>query len=121
MQVRRHPVFPTRDQTVMVPQRNTPDEPTRAFSAEVERALTSALRSLATGEADSSSESVRKAVVAAGREARERSLRPEELVVAFKRIEDAVVRVLDPRDHANHLAGRSRMMQLLLEAYYGDS
>jgi hypothetical protein len=104
----------------MVPQRNTPDDPTRALSAEVERALTSALRALATGQADSSSEQVREVVLAAGKEARERSLRPEELVLAFKRIEETAVKSLDAREHANHLAARSRVMQLLLQAYYRE-
>lgn len=104
----------------MVPHRNTPDEPTRALSAEVERALISALRAVASGEADSSSEPVREAVTAAGQEARDRALRPEELVLAFKRIEDAATRSLDAREQANHVAARSRLMQALLEAYYRE-
>ena len=104
----------------MVPKRNTPDEPNPAFSADVERALTAALRALATGQADSASSHVRDGVAAAGTEARARALRPEELVVAFKRIEDAVIRALDAREQANHAAERNRLMQILLEAYYRE-
>jgi len=104
----------------MVPQHNTPDEPTHVFSPEVERALMGAVRALATGEADSSSGHVREAVGAAGAEARERSLRPEQLVIAFKRIEKTMSGALDSRERSNHMAARSRLMQLLLEAYYGD-
>jgi hypothetical protein len=123
MHVRRHAIilpYQSSQAVQMVPQHNTPDEPTHVFSPEVERALMGAFRALATGEADSSSGHVREAVAAAGSEARERALRPEQLVIAFKRIEKTMAGALDSRQQSNHMAARSRVMQLLLEAYYGD-
>jgi hypothetical protein len=104
----------------MVPQHNTPDQPTHVFSPDVERALVAALRALAIGEADPSSGHVREAVAAAGCEARDRALRPEQLVIAFKQIEKTMTGALDSRQQSTHMAARSRLMQLLLEAYYDE-
>ena len=104
----------------MVPQHTTPDEPTHVFSPEVERALLGALHAMAVGEADSSSSAVREAVAAAGTDARERALRPEQLVLAFKRIEKTMIGRLDSRQQSTHSTARNRLMQLLLEAYFAD-
>ena len=106
---------------IMVAQHtNTPGEPPRPFSPEIEKALVNALRSLAEGDSDASSGKLRRAVAAAGEDARARDLRPEELVLAFKSIEAQLAKLLTPAASSAHEAVRTQVMQLLLEAYYAD-
>ena len=103
----------------MVPQNVPPDQPLRGFSYGIATALSSALTALARRDDEANMAAVRDAVGAAAAEARQRGLRPEELVLAFKGIEDEVVMQLDAKSKSAHETLRSRLVSALLSAYFG--
>ena len=114
------PLIPSEAETArMVPQNVPPDQPLRDFSSGIATALSSALIALARRDDEGNMASVRDALGAAAAEARQRDLRPEELVLAFKRIEDEVVVQLDAKSRSAHEALRSRLVSALLSAYFG--
>lgn len=92
----------------------TPDEPPRPLSAAVAEELEQAVRAFLSQPSGDADEALRRAIASAGRDARERQLRPEELLLAFKSIEERV-RAASSKGHAS---ARTRLIQALLEAYY---
>jgi hypothetical protein len=87
------------------------------FSPEVEEQLTRALTAVTSMTDTTPAPALQAAVEAAGREAKERCLSPEELILAFKQIErrldvDAV------RDDRMRVTLRTKLISALLEAYY---
>jgi hypothetical protein len=100
----------------MVPQ-NSHGEPPRSFSPAVEEQLARALTSLSSLKQKEPTTDLRQAIEAAGREAQDRALDPQELIVAFKRLEQR----LDLHGHGDDpsaVALRTKLIRLLLEAYY---
>jgi hypothetical protein len=98
----------------MVPQ-NSHGQP-RSFSPDVEEQLTRALIAVTSANEPVQSD-LQQAIESAGRDAKERSLNPEELILAFKQIErrldfDAV------RDDLMRVNLRTKLIRALLEAYY---
>ena len=102
----------------MVPEHTRPPRP-RAFSPEVAAQLEAALRSIATKPAPLT-DSLRAALTAAATEARELQLRPEELIVAFKTLEEKVGATFpdDDPDDPDGRRFRAKIIRALLEAYY---
>ena len=100
----------------MVPDRQHPADEARAFSPDVEAALESAMLELWTG--GDPPAALRAALRAAAHDAKERLLRAEEMLVAFKRIETraAARRAVAGREPEDRL----RMVRALNEAYYSD-
>ena len=97
----------------MVPSKSDPPEPGGAFSAEIERDLRVALRDPWTGTAPP--DLLRRALRAAAREARERGLKAEDLLIAFKTLERHVELQRTPTTaHPD----RNLVIRALIEAYY---
>ena len=97
----------------------TPDDHRRLLSADVAEQMRAALTAR-WGQPDSD-EPLVAAVADAARDARERQLRPEELLLALKAIEDQVansVRHVDT-DQRDHL--RRWMVAACLRAYFSDA
>jgi hypothetical protein len=102
----------------MVAHTNTPEEPPRSLSPEVEEQLEHALRDFAAAAAPVVTDSLRTTLETAGNEARERKMRPEELILLFKSMEQRIgVRFPDPKT-AGDPTFRTRLIRALLEAYY---
>jgi hypothetical protein len=99
----------------MVPQ-NSHGQPPRSFSPEVEEQLLLALGAVTSGKQSEPGPDLLRAVEAAGREAKERELHPEELILAFKQLE----KQLDfaPADDQLRASLRTRLIRALLESYY---
>jgi hypothetical protein len=99
----------------MVPQ-NSHGQPPRSFSPEVEEQLVLALGAVTDGKLGEPGPDLLRAVEAAGREAKERALHPEELILAFKQLE----RRLDfaSFDDSVRASFRTRLIRALLESYY---
>lgn len=92
-------------------------EPPRSLSAEVETQLARALAALAGAKRTEPDGALKLALEAAAHEARERGLMPEELILAFKNLEQR----LTPRGDNNEetrVALRTKIIRALLEAYY---
>lgn len=104
----------------MVPQHtNPPDDPQRALSPEVHADLSKAIVALtSSGSTPEVSEMLKGALEAAGRDARERNLKPEELILAFKAIERRLSRDVPEFEDDGKIAIRSGVIRALLEAYY---
>ena len=101
----------------MVPDRTDSGEMPRPFSRDVEAALEAAL--LEAWQDGAPPESLRRAVKAAAHEAREHLLRPEEMLVAFKAMEQRLSIRLPERSRPGQ-ADRGWMIRTLIEAYYRD-
>ena len=98
----------------MVPQHSSGNPP-QSLSPELEQALERAFRSFSAGAPDATA-ALTEAVRAVGKDARERGLHPEHLLLAFKAIEDRVRDVLAPdwRD----VGLRPTLIRAMLEIYY---
>ena len=101
----------------MVPDRRLPGDDSRAFSPDVESALEAAM--LEEWRDDEPPAALRAALRAAAHDARQRLLRAEEMLVAFKAIE---MRTSAQRGHRAGWAAedRLRIMRALIDAYYRD-
>jgi hypothetical protein len=100
----------------MVPQ-NSHGQPPRSLSPEVEEQLTRALSALSLSTDSSPDPALQQAIAAAGREAKDRELNPEELILAFKRLEKRLDHSATG-DDAARVAMRTKLIRALLEAYY---
>jgi hypothetical protein len=97
---------------------NTPEEPFRSLSPEVEEQLERALHDFAAAASPVVPDSLRATLERAGNEARERKLRPEELILVFKALERRIgVRFPDPSTPGDPTF-RTRLIRALLEGYY---
>jgi hypothetical protein len=97
---------------------NTPQEPPRSLSPEVEEQLEQALREFAAAASPVVKDSLRTALERAGHDARERKLRPEELILVFKSIEQRLGVRFPDAETAGGATFRARLIRALLEAYY---
>jgi hypothetical protein len=102
----------------MVPRYSDPSEPPRSLSPEVEAQLVEAIRVLAAPGGEQTSEVVTQALQAAGREARERKFRSEELLLLFKRLEHRIGVTVPDQGPKKDTPLRSRVVRALLQAYY---
>lgn len=99
-----------------------PDRPgpsPRSLSPDVEDQLALALANALSGKNLTVDPGLQAALEAAAKEARQRSLLPEDLVLSFKKLE---VRI-DSRAHGDEsarVALRTRIIRALLEAYYAS-
>jgi hypothetical protein len=96
---------------------NPPEEAPRSLSPEVKKQLESALREVAEAAFPLVTDSLRATLEKAGNEARERGLRPEELILAFKNLEQRIG-VKFPEPNVGDPTFRTRLIRALLEAYY---
>jgi hypothetical protein len=97
---------------------NSPEDAPRSLSPEIEAQLEQALRDFAVAGAPVVTDSLRTTLERAGNQARERKMRPEELIVVFKSMERRIgVRFPDPQT-AGDPTFRTRLIRALLEAYY---
>src|SRR5438270_10412651 len=97
---------------------NTPEEPARSLSPEVTEQLERALRELAAASSPAVTDSLRATLEKAGNEARERQLRPEELILVFKSMEQRIGVRFPDAEKAGDPTLRTRLIRTLLEAYY---
>lgn len=97
---------------------NTPGEPPRSLSAEVEQRLERALRGLVADRSTAITEGLTDALKAAGSDARERNLRPEELILVFKTLEERIGVTRSDEETGPRSNFRARLIRALLEAYY---
>lgn len=95
---------------------NTPCGSRPELPPHIREQLENAFRALAKGEAEAE-QAIELAVIAVGTEARERKFRPEELLVAFKAIEDHA-RECAPLAQEESYSFRTRIIGAMLEAYY---
>lgn len=93
------------------PRFDSPDA--RSLSPQVEAQLSAALKAHSKQPSEENSRTLQSAIHAAARDARERELRSEELVLVFKAIERTSV---PPDEKA--AASRNRLIKSLLDAYY---
>jgi hypothetical protein len=100
----------------MVPQHKDPPGEDRPLSPEIQRQLESAMRAFAKDET-ASKELLREALESAATDAKQRGLRAEDLVIAFKATE-AQVPELARRDDSERSAIRLRMIRAMLDVYY---
>jgi hypothetical protein len=97
---------------------NTPEEPPRSLSPDVKEQLEQALRGFAASARPVVTDALRTALERAGNDARERKLRPEELILVFKAMEQRIgVRFPGPETQGG-ATFRTRLIRALLEAYY---
>jgi hypothetical protein len=96
---------------------NTPQEPPRSLSPEVKEQLEQALRELAAAAKPMVTDALRTALDRAGNDARERKLRPEELILVFKSMEHRIG-IRFPNAETAGDTFRTRLIRTLLEAYY---
>lgn len=101
----------------MVPHRENPPGGPNAFSIEVETALEEALLEPWTSGAPP--DALRRALTAAAREARAKMLRAEEMLIAFKQLEQRVARTAQARS-SWPVPDRTRVIRALIDAYYLD-
>jgi hypothetical protein len=98
---------------------NTPPDLPRPLSPAVQAQLSQAIAALtASGSTAQVSEMLKCALQSAAREARERNLRPEELVLAFKELERTLDTNVPEYEKDGKVAMRSVVIRALLEAYY---
>ena len=100
----------------MVAQQSNPPGQPGGLSPEVELALEAAFRQLIE-EHPGAEAAVERAVTAVGTEARQRGLPPEELLIAFKAIEERAADSQPGSAYRPH-GLRSKMIRAMLEAYY---
>lgn len=100
----------------MVPSRENPPDDWHGFSPAVQDALEKALREPWTG---TPSDELRRALKAAAREARDRHLRAEEMLIGFKELERRVFLQRTPAALPS-AADRSAIIRALIDAYYLD-
>ena len=94
-----------------------PGQSPRSLSPEVEDQLARALAKALSGKNLTVDPELQCALEAAAKEARQRSLLPEDLVLSFKKLEVRVdTRALG--DETVRVALRTRIIRALLEAYY---
>jgi hypothetical protein len=103
------PLFP-----MNAPQFDSPDG-ARSLSVHVEAQLSAALVAHAKQPTPETAQSLKSALEVAAREARERELRSEELLLVFKAIERTSGVMLADEKAA---ASRNQLIKSLLEAYY---
>jgi hypothetical protein len=99
-------------------QTNTPEEPPRSLSPDVTEQLEQALRGFAASARPVVTDALRSALERAGNDARERKLRPEELILVFKAMEQRIGVRFPDSETAGGAAFRTRLIRALLEAYY---
>lgn len=105
----------------MVPHNTSGDDPPRALTAEVQVRLELALRTFAAAGSAEAFDELIQALGAAGRDARALAMRSEELVLAFKAIEQAIgISVPERSKTGGSAMGRSQIIRALIEAYYAD-
>jgi hypothetical protein len=97
---------------------NTPPEPTRGLSPDVEEQLQQALRAFVSSGQSVPGDDIRAAVAAAGSDARARGLLPEELLLVFKGLEQQIGASLSAKESASAASLRARLIHALLGAYY---
>src|SRR6266568_1279835 len=97
---------------------NTPEEPPRSLSPEVKEQLERALRECAAATSPVVTHSLRAALERAGHEARARKLRPEELILVLKSMEQRTGLRFPDANKAGEPTFRTRLIRTLLEAYY---
>jgi hypothetical protein len=98
---------------------NTPHDPPRALSPAVQAQLSQAIVALTTsGSTAQVSEMLKCALQSAAREARERNLMPEEMILAFKAVEHTLDTSVPEYEKDGKVAMRSVVIRALLEAYY---
>ena len=98
------------------PRFDSPDAP-RSLAPEIEKRISVSLKAHAHKPTDETSVSLRTALAAAARDARERGILSEELVLIFKAIEhSAGIRLAD--DEPGNPNSRSQIVRALLDAYY---
>lgn len=100
----------------MVPSRHNPPDGSHGFSPGVQSALEKALREPWSG---TPSEELQRAIKAAAREARDRHLRAEEMLIEFKELERRVFLQRTPAGLPSS-ADRSAIIRALIDAYYLD-
>jgi hypothetical protein len=100
----------------MIPRPNEPDLPRRRFSTEVESRLVEALVETEERMSSSAAASLDRALKDAAREARENSIQVEELMIAFKQVEEQAAR--RSKGEGDLRASRVRILRTLLDAYY---
>jgi hypothetical protein len=102
--------------------RGTPEN-TRALSAATTQALRAAIegrwRAVAAGDVEQATEALQGALVQAAAEARERSLHPEDLVLAIKALEADVASRRGTAGHHERQALRARLVTACIRAYFG--
>jgi hypothetical protein len=99
------------------PRSETPGPP-RPLDPRIEQTLVDALKALFSADpTEAARQALQDAVVAAARDARARKLRPEELVLAFKALEQRAGYSV-PEKPTRGERPRSQMIQALLDAYY---
>jgi hypothetical protein len=96
----------------------TPEEPPRSLSPEVKEQLGQALREFASATRPVVTDALRRALERAGHDAREQKLRPEELILVLKAMEQRIGVRLPDSETAGGAAFRTRLIRALLEAYY---
>lgn len=97
---------------------STPEGAPRSLSPQVKERLEHALREFAAEATPVVSDALRTALEGAGNDARERRLRPEELILVFKSMEQRLgIRFPDPQK-AGDPTFRTGLIRILLEAYY---
>lgn len=100
----------------MIPRPTEPDPPRRRFSTEVETRLVDALVESDEHMSSAAAASLDRALKDAAREARENSIQVEELMIAFKQVEEQAAR--RTRGEGDLRASRVRILRTLLDAYY---
>jgi hypothetical protein len=105
----------------MVPQHTgSPGGPPRSLAPNVEKELEDTFRAIAAGQ--DVKLRLQRAIEAAARDARERQLRAEELLLAFKAIEERSGVLVSGGlfvGGTGYPVGRSQLIRTLIEAYYG--
>ena len=108
----------------MVPHSSTPGPGPRELSAESALALRDAVRRVvarpaAPGDGLAAAEgALREAVTAVVTEARERQMRPEELITSFKALLDSIPEVHEAGGRVEETRLRERLVTLCIKAYY---
>lgn len=91
-------------------------ETVRSLSPEVEAELAAALRAHSAAATEDTATALRLSFAAAARDARERAMRSEELVLVFKAIERRAGPMVTLAPQA--AASRNQLIKELLDAYY---
>ena len=98
-----------------------PDSPHKPHSRELSTQTTAALRAAVLHHLERSSDgdaSLGRAVAAVVAEAREREMRPEELILAFKNLYDALPEPPSAVARAEQMQLRERLVTACIRAYY---
>lgn len=96
---------------------NPPEGESRSLSPDITARLEQALRAFISAPSERVTETLRTALQAAARDARARDLRPEELIVLFRAMEERIGK-LPEGEFAPTSTFRSRMLGAMLQAYY---